>query len=110
MMLTVHFLIMFETFLEKLYRQFNLFSFLNFQNSLYGQFMNLDVYLLFFLFLQSVLGHGSHDPQPFKQTNDGEIFFTEDAEINLTDLVEEKKLPVNMGQPSVRGSADFTSL
>ena len=58
-----------------------------------------------FIFLQPVLGHGSQDAQPFKQTKDGEIFFTEDAEINLTDLAEEKKLPVNMGQPSVRGNA-----
>ena len=63
-----------------------------------------------FFFLQPVLGHGSQDAQPFKQTKDGELFFTEDGEINLADLVEEKRPPVNMGQPSVRGNAYGTDI
>ena len=62
------------------------------------------MFVIFMYFLQPVLGHGSQDAQPFKQTKDGELFFTEDGEINLADLVEEKRLPVNMGQPSVRGN------
>ena len=66
MVLTVHFLIMFETFLEKLYRQFNLFSFLNFQNALYGQFMNLDVYLLFLYFYSQYL---DMDPKTHNPSN-----------------------------------------
>ena len=44
---------------------------------------------------------------PFKQTKDGELFFTDDVEFTLTDIVDQKKFPINMGHPFVRGNLRY---
>ena len=58
--------------------------------------------VVYFL-LQPVLGYGSQDAMPFKQTKDAELSFVDDGELNLPEMAEDKKLPFNMGAPSVRG-------
>lgn len=53
--------------------------------------------------LQVVNGHGGPDPVLFRQTKEGELYFTDDNDMNLCGMACSSFVPPNQGQVTVKG-------
>lgn len=52
---------------------------------------------------QAICGYGAQDALPFRSLKEGELFFTEDREINLVELALATNIPKGCAETLVRG-------
>lgn len=53
--------------------------------------------------LKAVCGYGAQDALPFRSVKEGELFFTEDRDINLVELALATNIPKGCAETMVRG-------
>lgn len=58
---------------------------------------------------QAICGYGTQDALPFRSVKEGELFFTEDRDINLVELALATNIPKGCAETMVRGMAHCIS-
>ena len=53
--------------------------------------------------MQPIIGHGSSETCPFQQSKEADLYFVEDADVNLASLASSKIVPTHLGCTTVKG-------